>query len=273
MPEGPEIKRVSNELATVLCGQVIERVEFGLERLIPAAEHIEGYRVLAVESRGKALLTRFNNGYSLYSHNQLYGRWYIVKRGEMLNTQRSLRVALHTKTHSAILYSASDIELLRDEDITTHPFLSRIGPDILDERLDWRTISNRLIEPRFAGRSLAGLYLDQHFLAGVGNYLRSEILFFSRLNPGRKPASLTVAERGHLARTTLDISLRSFRTGGITNLSTRVKSLEKSGMTRSEFRFAVFSRDGKPCYDCGELIKKDVVSSRRIYFCPSCQGS
>ena len=33
-------------------------------------------------------------------------------------------------------------------------------------------------------RRVAALYLDQHFLAGIGNYLRSEILFFARIPPG-----------------------------------------------------------------------------------------
>ena len=45
---------------------------------------------------------------------------------------RSLRVALHTRTHSALLYSASDVDLLDAEGLAGHPFLNRIGPDILD---------------------------------------------------------------------------------------------------------------------------------------------
>ena len=46
-------------------------------------------------------------------------------------------------------------------------------------------------EPAFRKRSLGSLYLDQRFLAGNGNYLRSEILWAARLNPERKPAALT----------------------------------------------------------------------------------
>jgi endonuclease-8 len=34
--------------------------------------------------------------------------------------------------HSALLYSASDIAVLDAAGIQAHPFLSRVGPDLLD---------------------------------------------------------------------------------------------------------------------------------------------
>ena len=77
MPEGPEIRRVADRLAEVLVDQRVERVRFGLPRLKPEEGVLSGQRVLEVEPRGKALLTHFENGLSLYSHNQLYGVWRI----------------------------------------------------------------------------------------------------------------------------------------------------------------------------------------------------
>ena len=35
------------------------------------------------------------------------------------------------------------------------------------------------------GRQVGHVLLDQHFFAGLGNYLRSEILFVSQLHPKR----------------------------------------------------------------------------------------
>ena len=115
------------------------------------------------------MLTRFDNGLTLYSHNQLYGRWYVRPRGQLPNTRRSLRVALHTADHSALLYSASDIAVLDEAGLAAHPFLARVGPDLLDPALGWRDLAARLDEPRFRGRALGGLYLDQaHLPAGEG---------------------------------------------------------------------------------------------------------
>jgi len=271
MPEGPEIRRAADRLARVLEHQTLEAVYFGQPRLKRFEAALAGNKVTALETRGKALLTRLSNGLTLYSHNQLYGRWYVRPRGELPQTGRSLRVALHTPSHSALLYSASDIAVLDDAGLAAHPFLLRAGPDILDPRLGWRDVAARLDGSRFRNRRLAALYLDQHFLAGVGNYLRSEILHDARLSPHRRPAELGRGERGRLARSTLAISQRAYATGGVTNPPGRVRGLKARGAARRDHRFAVFDRDGLPCYRCGDAIRRITAGSRRLYFCPTCQ--
>ena len=110
MPEGPEIRLAADKVARVLVGRDVVAVEFGLARLRRFEKRLAGSAVTAVDTRGKAMLTRFNNGLTLYSHNQLYGKWYTTRRPRLPQTTRQLRVGLHTAAHSALLYSASDIE-------------------------------------------------------------------------------------------------------------------------------------------------------------------
>lgn len=109
MPEGPEIRIAADRIARVLVGRPLEDVLL----TPPSLKHFEtclrGACVTGVDTHGKAMLTRFDNGLTLYSHNQLYGRWYVRVRGTMPLTARSLRVALHTASNSALLYSATDI--------------------------------------------------------------------------------------------------------------------------------------------------------------------
>jgi len=210
------------------------------------------------------MLTRFENQLTLYSHNQLYGRWYTMPRGQLPDTRRSLRVALHTKTHSALLYSASDILVLTPQQLETHPFLARLGPDILDEKLEEADIVERIGQPRFHRRSLAAIYLDQGFLAGLGNYLRSEILYCAGLHPKRRPVDLERDERQSLARVTREICWRSYRTGGVT--------LSEAHCNGRGERFWVFARSSKPCYRCRTKIQRENFSGRRLYYCPACQA-
>lgn len=273
MPEGPEIRRAADRIAGILVDQTIEEVSFAFPKLRRFAPILREQRVLAVETRGKALLTHFDNDYAIYSHNQLYGVWKIARRGRLPKTGRSLRLALHTATHSALLYSASDISVWPRDELAMHPFLARIGPDLLSAGLAWRDVAARLVDPCFARRSLAALYLDQQFLAGSGNYLRSEILFCAGVHPRRRPADLTRGERGRLARETLAVTQRSYETAGITltpklagELARRVRGFERR-------RFFVFARDGQACYRCGETIRRDTLGSRRIYWCPTCQAA
>lgn len=270
MPEGPEVRREADMIARAIQGHALKDVYFGLPRLKRHRKSLVGATVTQVTTRGKALLIFFDTGAVLYSHNQLYGRWYVT-RGLRPKTNRTLRVELSAADQSALLYSASDIQLLRDEDYEAHPYIAKLGPDVLTKDLSWRTIADRLQLKAFAGRSASALYLDQAFVAGLGNYLRSEILFASRIAPDARPKELETRQVNELARATLMLSIRSYKTGGVTNDPVTVKALRKSGMTKSRYRFAVFARDGEPCYRCGDTIRRETANGRRIYLCPTCQ--
>ena len=232
---------------------------------------LEGARVTAVDTQGKAMLTRFDNGLTLYSHNQLYGRWYTVRARRMPETQRQLRVALHTPTHSALLYSASDIDVLTERQLARHPFLKRTGPDILDSALTADIVAERLHERRFCNRALGNLYLDQSFLAGVGNYLRSEILWAAAADPTAKPAALDAQTIRRIARETLRISKRSYRTRGVTVGPTLARELKSSGMSYEQYRFFAYGREARPCYRCDAPIERQTMGSRSLFVCSNCQ--
>ena len=271
MPEGPEIRRAADAIGEVLENQTIETVRFGLPKLRHYARQLRGHKVLRIETRGKAMLTHFDHGLSIYSHNQLYGVWKVVKGHKLPKTNRSMRLLLQTGTHSAILYSASDISVWPTGELEQHPFLRKIGPDIMNTELAWRDVASRLQQDTFARKNLATLYLDQAFLAGTGNYLRSEILHDARLHPMARPDQLSRGELGTLARSTLTISRRSYDTGGITLAPRLSKSLQRQGLSRSWRRFYVFGREDSPCYHCGGSIRRREIAGRRLYLCPTCQ--
>ncbi len=273
MPEGPEIRLAADKVARVLVDRPVVEVALRLPPLKRFEKRLTGRRVTAIDTRGKAMLTRFDNGLTLYSHNQLYGRWYTTRRPKMPKTGRQLRVALHTPTHSALLYSASDIEVLSERAVTRHPFLSRIGPDILDPTLTADEIIERLESRSFRNRALGSLYLDQAFLAGNGNYLRSEILWAARLNPSAKPTQLDEAALRRLAKQTLSISRRSYRTRGVTVPPKQARERKALGMSYGQYRFQVYGREGLDCYECGAPIECRKVGSRNLFFCSVCQAS
>ena len=197
--------------------------------------------------------------------------WRVVKRDKLPKTNRQLRLAIHTEEHSALLYSASDISVWKTEKIEEHPFLQRIGPDILNPNLTWREVAERLQSKAFSGRALNSVYLDQTFLAGLGNYLRSEILFVAGIHPAKKARELSKGELGKLARATLGISQRSYALRGVTIPDRQYKALKKKGVSYGKARFFVFSRANQPCRVCKTKIQRSSANSRRIYTCAGCQ--
>ncbi|MEM9593051.1 MAG: endonuclease VIII [Acidobacteriota bacterium] len=271
MPEGPEIRIAADKVDGTVTGHVATSVYFGLPHLEPFAAELTGQTVERVVARGKAMVTTFANGWHVYSHNQLYGRWYVRKRNGLPKTSRSLRFAIRTRHGSAFLYSASDIHVLEGDAIDGHPYLAKLGPDPLTAETKASTITARARSARFRGRSFGALLLDQSFVAGLGNYLRSEILFFAGLHPRRRPRDCSPADLVRLGRHALNIPRRSYETRGITNRPGDAQRLKREGAPRRVYRHAVFGLDGRPCLRCESKIEKSQLASRRIYWCPTCQ--
>lgn len=271
MPEGPEIRRAADVVADCIAGRVADEVWFAFRHLKPFEPRLSGVEVRAVEVRGKAMLTRFASGLVIYSHNQLYGRWYCCPAGERPDIRRQLRLAIHNRTSSALLYSASAIEVLQESELATHPFLSRLGPDVLDPATDRSRLLARLAERCFRNRQLGALLTDQGFVAGLGNYLRCEILFVAGLHPRLRPVQLMETQRRRLADAIVQLPRQSYESGGITNDLACARELMANGADFEAARFWVFRRESLPCYRCGAPIAKQVLNGQPTYLCLQCQ--
>ncbi len=270
MPEGPEIRRAADRVQKALAHLPVMEIFFAFPQLKGYESLLQGTKITRVDTKGKAMLIRFDNGYTMYSHNQLYGRWYVKKAFEYPKTNRQLRVAIHNEKKSALLYSASDIEVMRDEEVHLHPFIARVGPDILSEDVTSGDILTRM--EAFRKRKWAHLLLDQGFVAGIGNYLRSEILFVSGIHPTLRPMDCSNEQLTLAADAIIHLMKQSYETAGITNDLQLVEKLKQEGLTRSRYRHWVFNREGASCYRCGTEIEKIMAASRRLYYCPHCQS-
>lgn len=273
MPEGPEIRRAADRVHRALAGRTADDVWFAFERLERWASELRGREVIAVEPRGKAMLTRFEGGVNVYSHNQLYGTWRVTRAGNEPRSRRSRRFIVHNDTWSAWLLSASDIVVLRDNDLASHPYLAKLGPDPLAGEADADAIAERAASKRFRRRGLAGTLLDQSFVAGLGNYLRSEILFEAGVDPGDRPMDLDDAGLERLGRATVTMLERGYRQAGVTVPESLMKAMKADGHPKRAYRHMVFGRAGQPCRRCGAEIERLEKAGRRIYVCPICQPS
>ncbi len=269
MPEGPEIKRLADRLHAVLAGEPLSLVRFLLPDLVSWETRLADCGVHSVEARGKALLIHFDNELTLYSHNQLYGRWEVVEGDRLPPSHRRLRVLLATSHHLAALYSATEVAVLDRAGLSRQPYLSCLGPDLLDPGVDAARVLRRL--QRHPRRALMGLLQDQSVLAGIGNYLCCEILHVAGVHPRRRMAGLEGDEQMALARSCLSLARRAYLTAGITNDLYRAESLRARGLDFEARRFHVYRRQGLPCYRCGNPIEKMRLGAQPVYLCPRCQ--
>jgi endonuclease VIII len=272
MPEGPEIRQAADQIEKALCDRAITEMFFAFEHLKSYENTFINEQVTAVRTRGKGMVICFTNKLYIYSHNQLYGRWYVRNLHSYPQTKRQLRLAIHNAKKSALLYSASDIEVLDEIGLATHPFLSNIEVDVLDQTVTVDQLVERFSSKKFYRRGLPSLLLDQHFLGGLGNYLRSEILFVAKVYPLLRPIDCSSEQIHALAKSVLSVCQQSYQTKGITNDLELAMRLKEQGYKRNSYRHSVFNREQRPCFICGTSIIKEILAGRRLYYCPHCQS-
>ncbi|MGG6265599.1 hypothetical protein ACQ4M3_06285 [Leptolyngbya sp. AN03gr2] len=142
--------------------------------------------------------------------------------------------------------------------------------------------------PEHSERTIGAALLDQTIVAGIGNYLRAEILFLCQIDPWRKVQELTQPELDSLCQIIPQIARRAYETAGVT-----ASEVDRSRMQQdstlvyrlgSEFgnRHYVFRRTNLPCLRCATPIRQqkqvvhaqdDEEKTRIIYFCPTCQNT
>lgn len=238
-----------DDIAGAIAQRDAKRVFFAFDRFKGYESALSGRRVTAVSARGKAVLVFFaargeDGPWCVYSHNQLYGKWRTTAADHEPNTRRQLRFAVFTSNDAARLYSASDIRVVRPDALEDVPYLATLGPDPLNEDVDAATLIARMSDRRFAGRALGGLLLAQGFIAGIGNYLRSEILFEARIAPKSRPKDLSADARQSLAEGVIRLLHRAYETKGITNPPPRANKLKAEGISFGKRRHMVFGRAG-----------------------------
>lgn len=172
MPEGDSLRRAAARLQP-LVGQRLE-VETPHPRAAAKriAERLDGRTLLGVEAVGKNLLLRFDGGVVLRSHLRMTGRWRLEERGATRVGRPWL--VLRGERHEGVLWNGPVLELDRGT-------RGRLGPDVLDERLDVdAVVGNLRTQPE---RELGDALLDQRLVAGIGNLWKAEALWDARVSP------------------------------------------------------------------------------------------
>tara|TARA_Y100001968_G_scaffold27763_1_gene21606 strand:+ start:937 stop:1770 length:834 start_codon:yes stop_codon:yes gene_type:complete len=271
MPEGPEIRRAADRISKVLVGKEIIESNFYYERIKEKEEIVKNKNIKEITTKGKAMLIRFMNDWSMYSHNQLYGRWTVNLNTTKIKSKRALRVFIKTKKHAVRLWSATDIDLIPTSKENEHPFLKKIGPDVLNESCSYELIEERLMSKNFYKKKASTLMLDQSVFAGLGNYLRSEILFDAKIHPDDRPFDLDKTRITQWAKSIKDISRLAYLTGGFTVSKSFSDKNKANGEPRRSYRHAVFMRHKYECLNCKSRIERKWYGKRKLDYCPHCQ--
>ena len=113
--------------------------------------------------------------------------------------------------------------------------------------------------------------LDQTVFAGLGNYLRSEILFDAKIHPDDRPFDLNKTSINQWAKSIKNISHLAYKTGGFTVSKYLADRNKENGEPRRSYRHAFFMRHQYECLNCKSRIERKWYGKRKLDFCPRCQ--
>ena len=180
----------------------------------------------------------------------------------------AVRLRLFTETVCADLRGPTACDLLDASEVAA--VIAKLGPDPARER-------GKAVESRFVvsvtGRStpIGQLLMDQSVVAGIGNVYRAEMLFRAGIDPYRSGKLVTTDEARALWRDWVKLLAIGIETGQMmTRDGLRGKALHNALARRAD-RHWVYKREGLPCRRCGTAIALDVMATRKLYWCPSCQ--
>ncbi len=260
MPEGDTVYAAAKRMAAALSGKRLTRGELRHPRL---AEHdLSGLTVLGVQSVGKHLFTRFDDGRNLHTHFRMDGSWHLYRPGQRWRRPgHQARAVLTTQERVAVGFLLHDMALVATQD--EHQLVGHLGPDLLNP--DWDDNDAATAAQRLRGHpgvELGLALLDQRIMAGVGNLYKTEMCFLLGVSPWVPVRDVDPDAVVALARRLL-----------LANAD-RPEQSTTGELVRGKQHW-VYERGGKPCRRCGQrvihAVQGDDVYARNSYYCPCCQ--
>lgn len=260
---------MADRLRDALTGQVITGVR---SRYKKAREEdwpslLLGRSIDGVRSHGKNLFIELSGGYTIYSHMLMWGSWHLYEPGEEWRKAEKLsRLVLETPEKVAVLFNAPLCEVIPPGQLPDHK-TAALGPDVLGPDFDKAEVWRRIQLPENREKTIGEVSLDQTILTGIGNILKSEILFRAGLHPLKTAASLAENEFEDFIRYSQLLLQSSYEVG--------MRNTFIPGWMRPEitsFGF-VYRRRKSPCLLCGapiDMVRQGEMQ-RSTYFCPVCQ--
>lgn len=205
MPEGPEVLGYFNFIEPFFYGAVLEDIDIlsgkylkkGLDNFNELHSSLP-CKVKEISIKGKTIFIFLENKYSLVITHGMSGYW-------SDENEKHSRVKFETNKQQLYYvdprnFGTITICLTEEE---YHFRQNKLGPYILKDNLTYEEFYSRLSnKPK---SKIAVALLDQNLISGIGNYLRCDILWYSKINGETKIEDLTLKQRIKLYNASINI--------------------------------------------------------------------
>ena len=267
MPEGPEVKRMSINISERIEGdKITEALVLGGKWIKNPPANINEFqknlpsKVQNISAKGKSIQIYLENGWTIWNTLGMSGGW---KDNQGKHSHFSILTDKGKKIWFDDTRRFGNLIFIKDQkDVQGR--LNKIGPDLLNEDVSFDTFSN--IIKRRGSKPISKVLMDQSMISGIGNYIKCEVLYRSKISPWRLCQDITDEEMQDLYKYSLLVIKKSFDQGGAT-LSTYTDMDGKKG--EFVFFFMVYMKKNCPL---GYDVKREITpDGRTTHWVPEVQ--
>jgi formamidopyrimidine-DNA glycosylase len=268
VPELPEMENYKQLLTTKIAGHAIVYAEVEREKSVnvPASlfiSELQGRTIARIERRAKHLLFHLDSGKLLLLHLML-GGWMFYGL-EQDKPDRTVQITLSFGSDKLYFIGLrlGYLHLLTQEEARTK--LGKLGPEPLEPSFTSDHFS-RILSAKRGPIKLQ--FVDQSVFSGIGNCYSDEICFHAGILPNSKAHLLSQDSLNKLYHSMSSVLLEAIRFGGYME-----NPLYIGDTLTGKFdpMCKVYGREGEPCTRCGAPIIKEMLNSRKMFYCPGCQ--
>jgi len=268
MPEMPEMENYRRLITDQILDVPITNVIVNREKSINIEQDIFisellNTRVIFIERRGKYLNFHLNNGRRLLVHLMLGGLIFVGKHEDLPQRNTQVEISFGETALYFMGLRLGYVHLLSAKEV--EQVLGQLGPEVTDRRMNSERFLNIVNGRRGA---LKTLLVNQNVIAGIGNRYADEIAFEARLLPSAKVQDLEPEAIERLYVSTKSVLSKAVEAGGYIDTPV-TKDDSHTGSYKSEFK--VYDREGELCPQCGGIVVKVELNSKKTFYCPTCQ--
>ncbi len=282
MPEGPQVRRMVEKLNPSIQGARILDIICHDKRYKPSGSQLRGrakeflkqsraaiLTIGEIKCHGKFIYLRIRGANPIEDQWRIFhtlgmgGGWSVSRKPKKgLCLELVLEHRTRDKPFSVYYYDSRRFGTFKflegDEGIFAlqRKLTKELGPDLLDQE---NPISLPAFQARVKARkgtwTVPQVLMNQAVVAGIGNYLKAEIMHDARVSPHRTLESLTDDEIGRLHAASLDHINRDYQS--------------KKDRSAARYTFKVYNQ--RSCRDCKKPVKREKTADKRTtHWCPAC---
>lgn len=212
MPEGPEIRIMSDFINQNTKDKIFTKLFHVEKGNIPHEQNVDSEFIISSDFNGKELIFSIHEKERSFNYSVfmgMSGNWKWVDTKDW-NSTKYIRLRCDSVCgKSLLLYGSYMGPKFRVGGFTG----VKRGPDIVKDFDNFKINIEKNLHKKTFDKPICETLLDQKYFNGVGNYVRSTILYYMDINPFQQ-AKEAIQNHPHLLDMCRDVIIKSYKLNG-----------------------------------------------------------